>query len=82
MASIREREVEHLGRAEADIADGERRVTQQGVLVEQLRSEGRDASHAEALLATMRGTLAAWVQHRDTILQRLAEIEGEPDHPP
>ncbi|MEZ0169387.1 hypothetical protein [Microvirga sp. TS319] len=40
-------EREHLARAERDIAEGERRVTRQMLLVEELRRDGHDTTEAE-----------------------------------
>ena len=66
-------EREHLGRAERDIAEGERRVTRQMLLIERLRQEGHDTAEAEKLLLTLRETLAEWQAHRDEILRNLEQ---------
>ncbi len=68
----RSAEQEALAKAESDIADGERRVTDQIVLIETLRRDGHDVSEAEKLLQTFRATLVAWYGHRDEILLELA----------
>ena len=68
----RSAEQEALARAERDIADGERRVTDQIVLIEALRRDGHDVSEAEKLLQTFLETLVAWHGHRDEILVELA----------
>ncbi|WP_414473117.1 hypothetical protein [Microvirga sp. M2] len=72
-------EREHLARAERDIAEGERRVTRQTLLVEELRRDGRDTGEAERHLLILQETLASWYSHRDLILQELAR--HEPFHP-
>ena len=64
-------EREHLGKAERDIAEGERRITRQMVLIERLRQDGHDTAEAEKLLLTLRETLAEWQTHREEILREL-----------
>ena len=64
-------EREHLGKAERDIAEGERRITRQMVLIERLKQEGHDTAEAEKLLLTLRETLAEWQTHREEILREL-----------
>ena len=68
-------EREHLVKADDDIAHGERRITGQMLLVERLREIGCETGGAEELLATPRQTLAAWRDHRDEILRRIAHLE-------
>ncbi|WP_084731291.1 hypothetical protein [Microvirga vignae] len=64
-------EREHLAKAECDIAEGERRITSQMLLIERMRRDGHDTSEAEKLLRTLRETLAAWQAHREAILLEL-----------
>lgn len=70
-------ELKHLAKAESDIAAGERRVSAQALLVERLRDGGHETGEAEALLLTLRQTLAAWRGHRDEILRTVARLEGD-----
>lgn len=65
----------HLAKADRDIVDGERRITAQQLLIEQLRVDEHDTSEAERLLLTLRQTLEAWQSHRDLILQAIARLE-------
>ena len=71
----------HLAKAERDLVEGEDRIARQAGLVEQLRGHGRDTAGAEALLETLRRTLEAWRDHRDTILRTVARLEGAPAGP-
>lgn len=66
-----ETERRHLAEAERDIAEGERRITNQLCLIEQMRRDGHDVTEAEKLLDLLRKTLEAWYGHRDAILQNL-----------
>jgi hypothetical protein len=65
-------EREHLAKAERDIAEGERRITRQMLLIERMGREGHDTAEAEKLLLTLRETLAEWQAHREEILRELA----------
>ena len=64
-------EREHLAKAERDIAEGERRITKQTLLIEKLREDGHDVAEAEKLLQTLQETLTEWEAHRDEILREL-----------
>lgn len=68
-------EFDHLAKAERDVADGERRVTAQMLLVERLRGAGQDAHEAERLLLNLGQTLQAWRDHRELILREIARLE-------
>ncbi len=68
-------EFEHLAKAERDIADGERRVTAQMLVVERLRGAGHDARESERLLLNLQQTLGAWRDHREVILRAIARLE-------
>ena len=69
-------EKEHLAKAESDIAEGERRITQQTELIERLRRDDHNVGEAETLLETLRQTLRTWQDHRDLILVTIARLEG------
>ena len=64
-------ERDHLAKAEHDITEGERRITRQLLLIEQMRQEGHNTSEAEKLLLTLEDTLVEWQAHRDEILREL-----------
>ncbi|MBV9783445.1 MAG: hypothetical protein JO264_06460 [Acidisphaera sp.] len=70
-----EDERRHLAQAEADIVDGERRVSAQELLIEQLRRGGHETREAEVLMLTLRQTLDVWRGHRGSILQEIARLE-------
>ncbi|MBV9749245.1 MAG: hypothetical protein JO157_10555 [Acetobacteraceae bacterium] len=72
------RERESLVKADSDIADGERRITAQTLLVERLRRDGHGTGEAERLLQTLRQTLEAWKEHRDEIRVVIARLEQTP----
>ena len=64
-------ERKHLAKAERDIADGERRITRQMLLIEKMRQEGHDTNEADRLLLTLEDTLAEWRAHRGGNLRKL-----------
>lgn len=74
-------EREHLSDADRDIAGGERRITDQLLLIERLRQGGHDTGDAERLLLTLRQTLEAWHGHRETILNEIARLEDADTRP-
>lgn len=71
-------ELKHLAKAERDIADGERHVTAQMLMVERLRDTGHDTREAQRLLLNLRQSLDAWWDHRDAILRVIARLERAP----
>ena len=76
MSIDRQREVEHLNKAEADIGAGEKRVTEQVMLIERLRSDGRDTREAERFLGNLERMLAEWQQHREDIIKTIRQIDA------
>ena len=73
---IYEREKASLAKADQDIADGERRITAQMVLLDQLRVDGHDTREAEHLLTAMQELLTQFYRHRDEILGRLERLRS------
>ncbi|WP_336492356.1 hypothetical protein [Methylobacterium nigriterrae] len=65
-----------LIKADQDIADGERRITEQIDRIEELRADGRDTARSEELLATFKDTLAEWYAHREQILRRINDLRN------
>jgi hypothetical protein len=61
------KEEEDREQFELFVADGERRVTEQVLLIEQLRAEGHDTSRAEQFLEELRRNLDAWNQTRTDV---------------
>jgi hypothetical protein len=73
-------EREHLAKVDYDIAQGERRITAQMLLIERLRIGNCDTRVAERLLLEMQTTLEAWKGHRALILREIARLEpGDQD---
>ena len=70
-----EKEQADLGKAEQDIVEGQLRITEQELRIEQLRLDGHDTKLAEELLATLHGTLAEWVAHREEILRTIDRLK-------
>ena len=56
-----------LGLASRHVADGEARVTQQTALIRELMQDGHDTTNAEALLQTLKETLALMYTHLETL---------------
>ncbi len=73
-------ERQHLAQAENDIAEGERRVTNQILLIDEMRRDGHDTAEAERYLQTLRETLAVWYDHRDMILRELERHDALRSH--
>jgi hypothetical protein len=69
----RAKELEHLARAETDIAKAQERIERQIELIERLRRNGHDASAATSMLETMHQTLAVMEEHRLLIKKELSE---------
>ena len=49
-----------LAKADPDIAEGEKRVTDQILLIERLTQHGHDTTEAQNLLRNLEETLAQW----------------------
>jgi hypothetical protein len=69
----KQKEREDLAKADQDIADGERRVAEQIILIERMRKDGRDTVLAEEFLRMLEQTLEQWNVHRRLILEALAQ---------
>jgi hypothetical protein len=67
----RDVELEHLRKADADIADARERVARQVRLIARIEDAGRDTATARSLLETMRRTLTAMETNRRIILGAL-----------
>jgi hypothetical protein len=70
------KERQDLDKADADIAAGEKRVTEQITLIERLAAEGQDTTEARKLLRNYETTLEAWRDHRRLILEEIERLEG------
>ena len=73
------KERQHLDRADADIAAGEGRVTEQIALIERLAVQGQNTTEAQKLLQSYQETLETWREHRQLIVEEIERLEG-PDH--
>jgi hypothetical protein len=60
-----------LAKADRDIAEGERRVAEQIILIEQMRKDGHDTTLAKEFLRNLEQTLEQWYAHRQLILDAL-----------
>jgi hypothetical protein len=65
-------EVRDLRKAERDIVEGERRLSEQLLVIAHLEADGHDTAAALSLLRPFEASLTAWREHRDGI-QRLIE---------
>ncbi|MGI3778727.1 MAG: hypothetical protein ACRYGC_15670 [Janthinobacterium lividum] len=66
----------HLAKADRDLAEGERRISAQMLMIEHLRATGHGTDAAERLLLTLRETLEAWLNHRVLIVEAITRLEG------
>ncbi len=66
-------EREHLAKANRDIAEGERRVAEQIILIQRMTKRGQDTTQAERLLQNFEEALEQWRIHRQLILDAIAQ---------
>jgi hypothetical protein len=62
---------EQLAEVETHIARTQGRITQQRILLDQMRARGRDTMRALEFLETLEDTLARHLSNRDRILRQL-----------
>ncbi|EIM30781.1 hypothetical protein [Microvirga lotononidis] len=70
------KEREDLVKAEADITAGEKRVSEQILLIKELARDGHDVTAAEKVLQNFEDTLEQWRWHRQIILEEIERQEG------
>jgi hypothetical protein len=70
-----DQERRHLAQADRHIAKAKEHVARQKRVVQKLVEGGQDTQVAESLLHAMEGSLSAYEQHRELILQRLQNSE-------
>ena len=63
-----------LSRAEAHVANGQKRIAQQHEIIAELDREGQDTAPAKDMLASFERTQAMHVANRDQIASRLATL--------
>ncbi len=66
------KEREDLAKADRDIAEGEKRVAEQIILIHRMAETGQDTALAEEFLRRLEQTLEQWHVHRRLILEALA----------
>ena len=76
--SLREQRLtQELAKADRDVSEGEEKVAEQQLRIEELQSGGFDATEAEALLQSLERHLAEWHARRDDILRQLRFLAGK-----
>ena len=68
---------QELALADQQITEAEELLAHQVEIVKCLEAEGRDPTKAENQLRVMEETLGALREHRETILQEIADEEGD-----
>lgn len=71
-------EIGQLTTATRLIAEGERRIAQQMLLIAGLRSRGLPTAESEKLLGLFVATLKQWNGHRDLIEEAIARLDQAP----
>ena len=74
------KEREDLAKAEVDIAEGEKRLSEQIALIERLAEHGHDVTEAERLRRNYEQTLEEFRRHRALILYEIERQEGPEPH--
>jgi hypothetical protein len=69
-----QRERDDLAKADEVILKGERRVSEQLIVIERLALRGEDIAAAEELLANLLANLDQWHVHRAIILERIRQL--------
>jgi hypothetical protein len=64
-----------LSRAEAHVANGQKRIAQQHQIIAELDREGHDTAPAKDMLTTFERTQAMHVANRDRIAGKLATLD-------
>ncbi len=77
-----QREREDLILADRHLAAGERRITEQTLLIQRMTEQGFNTAIAEDLLRLLEETMVTWRDHRQLILDAIARHEGAAPHLP
>ena len=64
-----------LLKADKDIEEGEKRITNQRELASALQIAGYDSTQADRLVLLLQQTLIEWEKHRTLIVARIAYLE-------
>ena len=76
MSLDRDKERRDLAKIEASIIEGERRISEQRLRVDELRRNGRETAEAETTLRSFEDSLVEWRHHRDSIIALIAQIDA------
>ena len=71
-----QKELQDLAKADRDIAEGERRLTEQIALIRLMTERGESTLEAEKIRRNFEETLEVFRSHRRLIAETLARIEG------
>jgi len=73
-----QQERDHLAQADQYIAEGEMRVAEQKALIERMTEQGQDTALAEEFLRNLEQTLEQFRNHRQLILDAIAQGSAIP----
>ncbi|MFE1598713.1 hypothetical protein [Methylobacterium sp. ID0610] len=66
----------HLSLAEKHLIEGQQRVDDQRLRIEEARRNGVNIESAEKYLATLEEIMTTWREHRNLIVARLAALDA------
>ena len=67
--AVLRKEEKHRARFEQLVTEGEKRVTEQTLVIQRLRADGHDTTRAEQFLEQLRKNLEEWHQTRTDVTQ-------------
>ncbi|MGH1571018.1 hypothetical protein ACRAWG_10420 [Methylobacterium sp. P31] len=76
MSMDRDAEFQRLNEADGHIANGERRVMRQRLVLASRRANGQGTAEAERLLRMMEESLEEYREHRQLTLEMIAQIDA------
>lgn len=76
MGVDRAAEVQRLNLADSHIVNAEKNITAQQIILEKLRVDGHDTHEAEHTLKEMQGLLSGFQEHRQLIVEMIAQIDA------
>ena len=71
----RAKEEEDLAKAEVDIAAARDRIARLELAIEAVAEQGEDTAIGDRILHSMRETLSAFIEHRNTIQRTIEAID-------
>lgn len=72
----RQAEVERLAQSDRHIADAERNITKQQLLLNELPEDGHDTKTAEQMLRGFEDNLKTLHEHREIIVKTIAQMDA------